>query len=294
MISYSLPPLYEGRNRKHFLLLIFVILLFSLISRNYFVLGDNVRLSGMFTNPNNFSLMSFSLLFFINEEKEIFFKIFLYIFIAIILITTSTLGAIIAFFLSFLYKYRMKPHRLLVIFMIVLSFVLAKQMFSSKPSQLHNRLVNQFKVIEHNLPEIYRNDDIDFGQLANIYGEENISGIYRLKLWTDVVHVLMDQKLGNLIIGNGIGSSLKLLSNLPHNEYLRVMLELGIVGFLLNAILCFIIYFRMSRNYRYIFVLLALFSLTENIFDNFLFMSIFIFFITTVRTLKVEQSANIH
>ncbi|MFC2141477.1 O-antigen ligase family protein [Acidobacteriota bacterium] len=85
----------------------------------------------------------------------------------------------------------------------------------------------------------------------------------------------------NLLLGNGLGSSKKLLSftnmDYPHNEYIRILLELGVVGF---ALFCFaflylsVFLLRKTKNLKIlipisVFLVLSLAGNTlNNYFEN--------------------------
>ena len=63
---------------------------------------------------------------------------------------------------------------------------------------------------------------------------------------------------------------------LPHNEYLRMLFEQGIVGFLLFIFVWYRIIMTAPREVRYIGLIVAIYSFSENNLDNFPFMALFI------------------
>ena len=78
------------------------------------------------------------------------------------------------------------------------------------------------------------------------------------------------------VFGFGIGSSPRLLTKLPHNEYLRWLFEQGIVGLMLFVFAWRRIIMSAPAGVRYIGLIVAIYSFSENNLDNFPFMALFI------------------
>jgi len=288
IFSFGLPPLYETNKRKYFIAIISILLGLSIIGGKVFEYGGQVRLIGIFTNPNNLSLMALPLLFFINEDKDtVFKKGFLNLFVIIILIISSTAGAILAYIAANAYKYRKKFKKIYVslplIFLILLLIFYIQDL---KQFQFTNKIITQSMVINEKYSDAISMEEINYGNLVSQYGTPSLSGIWRLSLWVRALYIISDSNIIKVFFGNGIGSSRQLLGALPHNEYLRIFLEQGTFGFILNIILFVIIWLRINSKYRYLLLMFAIFSFSENNIDNFLFMSLFIFFIASAQVRK--------
>lgn len=288
IFSFSLSPLYETNKRTFFLVIISILLVLSVISGKIFEFGEEVRLTGLFVNPNNLSLISLSLLFFVNEEEDtVFKKGILNLFVIVILIVSSTAGAIVAYIAANAYKYRKKIKKMYISVPLILAiFLLIFLILNPREYQFSNKIINQYTVINEKISDVTSMKEINYGSLASQYGTSSLSGIWRLALWIKALNIISNNDVVKFFFGNGIGSSRKLLGYLPHNEYLRIFLEQGLIGFILNMVFFVIIWFRINSRYKYLLLMFAIFSFTENNFDNFLFMSLFVFFIASVQVEK--------
>jgi hypothetical protein len=96
------------------------------------------------------------------------------------------------------------------------------------------------------------------------------------------------------LFGFGIGSSPVLLGKLPHNEYLRVLFEQGIAGLILFLYAWRVIVRAAPASVRYVALIVAIYSISENNLDNFPFMSLFILFLSArevvVRRASIRDS----
>lgn len=282
-LSSSFAAMDANRYRKFFILIIIILILSSFFFENMFVGGEE-RMAGVFKNPNNLALFAFSLLFFLNEKKDnTLMKTFIYIAIVLILIISATTGAIIAFLIGISYKLFMdnaKRKYSYLVLGLVAFFLLAN--FIEIP--IINRIKTQFTIVLNEggvLSSPY--SKIDYGYLANKYGVSGYtSGLYRIDLWRTSVYLFGQQNTKEKLFGIGTGGSINLIQeNLPHNEYIRLLLETGFVGLFLYALLFIKLFQRSRRGLRYIYVIFAVFCFTENIFDNMIFMSLFALFLSS-------------
>ena len=86
-----------------------------------------------------------------------------------------------------------------------------------------------------------------------------------------------------LVFGHGVGSSGLLLGKLPHNDYLRILIEQGVLGLALSLAFFAVLFARIDWRYRHCIVAAALYCLCENNMDNLLFMSLFAFFLASAQ-----------
>ncbi len=282
-LSSNLGHMESNKYGRFFRLIITILMLSSFFFENMSVGGEE-RAAGFFKNPNNLSLFAFSLLFFLNEKKDsTLMRAFIYTAIILILIASSTSGAILAFLVGISYKLftdnKKKKYSLFSIGLVVLIFLLN---FIEVP--FVNRIKTQFSIIFNErivLSKPY--SKIDYGYLANKYGGSGYtSGLYRIDLWRRSVYLFGQQNTKEKLFGIGTGGSTNLIQeNLPHNEYIRLLLETGFVGFFLYALLFIKLFQRSRRELRYIYVIFAVFCFTENIFDNMIFMSLFALFLSS-------------
>jgi hypothetical protein len=135
------------------------------------------------------------------------------------------------------------------------------------------------------------------GEQVAYYDQEKVlgpgaaSGIWRLAHWRQTVATYAGGSTAQKLVGFGIGSSPGFLGKLPHNEYLRVLFEQGIVGLILFLFAWSRIIKTAPRDVRYCGLILAIYSFSENNLDNFPFMSLFILCLSAA---KVEIDAVRH
>ena len=271
-------PIYNSKYRHYFVMLVVLLLFLSIISNNYFVQIGNARLSGLFANPNNLSLIALTLLIFIKSSDSTKFELTVNLIIVGILFLTATLGSIIAYIVGIIIRFKNRKY-LLTLLSVVLFIMIASSFISS-------RFINQFQVIINNFDYITSNTQIDYGSLSENYGGDALSGIWRIATWVRTILFFINQDFINIIGGSGIGSCITKLGYLPHNDILRILFEQGILGIMLFAMLYLILFKKIDKNYKYILIIFLLYSITENIIDNFIFVILFTFFIGSSNNQK--------
>jgi O-antigen ligase len=293
IFSYKFIPLYESRKRNYFIAVASIILYLSLISDITFETQEEVRFTGIFVNPNNLSLVSLALLYFINEKKDsIYTKSALNLVVMYFLFISSTAGAIIAYITATIFKYRAgipyKKYLLIgLLLMAVLSFLILPSVEIDRflPAK---KIINHYMAIKEYLSEgLLHEQEVSYYKITSQYGFS--SGVWRLEQWKKTIHVIKDSDALRLLFGHGIGSASLLVSNLPHNEYLRVLLEQGIIGFVSILFFFITIYRRIDCSYRYLILMFAIFSFSENNLNNSMFMILFIMFIATAQVTKINE-----
>jgi O-antigen ligase len=297
--SMGLDPVYSTPYRTIFVLVLLFMGLVSLIVPNVSETDNVMRMSGFFVNANNLSLMMMSLLFFINEDKDsLIIKISFHVVVILFLILSGTSGAILAYIGAMIFKYLVfyrSAHRRKVsvvilssIFLVFLGCLLPRDLYRKLP--IFDRIISQISLVNDHLAFSVTGRDLSYGQLKDEYGEESLSGIWRISKWREGFDAVIEANTFQFFFGHGIGSSPSLLSGrLPHNDYLRIALEQGILGLVLNMAFFVILFRQIDRRYRYCVIAIALYCFTENNIDNLLFMTIFMFFLSGSRS-KVHSA----
>ncbi|SMG44041.1 hypothetical protein [Paraburkholderia susongensis] len=133
---------------------------------------------------------------------------------------------------------------------------------------------------------------MSYGDIYDAAGTSDISLIFRLKHWINLLNLYGDGSLTHQLFGFGVTSSLRLtdLKLLPHNDYMRFFFELGP-----GMLACFVamnvlILKRMGIRFISIpAIFLFIYFFSDNIVNNFLVMSLF-YFLAGAFSRNIESS----
>ncbi|MEA3225774.1 MAG: hypothetical protein U9Q07_07460, partial [Planctomycetota bacterium] len=170
---------------------------------------------------------------------------------------------------------------LISIFLILLGCLLPAGFYTGFP--IASRIVAQLSVIMEELPLAVSGYEFDYARLSSKYGMSDFSGIWRISHWRTSFDIVAKANTFQLLFGHGIGSANLLLYKLPHNDYLRVLIEQGIVGLTLTAAFFLTLFRRINWKYWHCIVVVGLYCISENNMDNLLFMCIFAFFLASAQ-----------
>lgn len=301
VFSMELRPIYSTPFRTVFVLALFFMGLVSLTVPEAGEVDDVRRMAGFFVNANNLSLTMMTLLFLIDERRDSRAKkAFFHAVVILFLILSGTSGAILAYLGAMLFKCLTfarsvgRPQSklilvLMIIALIVVGCLLPARLYTDVP--LAKRIVAQLSLVWQEFPLAASGHELDYGRLSEVYGTGDCSGIWRISHWRACIGVVARANMFQLLCGHGVGASSLLLYKLPHNDYLRVLIEQGILGLVLSLLFFLIVFRRIDRQYGYCIVAVALYCFTENNMDNLLFMSIFVFFLASAQTKNALHAA---
>jgi len=301
IFSMDLAPIYSTPFRTVFILVLLFMGLVSFVVPNVSETDDVMRMSGFFVNANMFSLSMMTLLFLIDEENDSRAKKFsIHAIIILFLLLSGTSGAILAYLGAMLFKYllllkstrRYRNKWVLLpigIALLVLGFLLTTDLFMDVP--IVKRIVTQLHMVWHELPLAASGYELDYGNLNRMYGTNDCSGIWRISHWRTCVDIVADANIVQLLCGHGIAASTLLLYKVPHNDYLRVLIEQGIIGLTLYIAFFLTVLRRIDSRHWYCIVAVALYCFSENNLENLLFMSIFAFFLASAQKKTTTQPA---
>jgi len=301
IFSMGLAPIYSTPFRTVFILVLLFMGLVSFFVPNVSETDDVMRMSGFFVNANNLSLSMMTLLFLINEDKDSRAKkISIHAILILFLLLSGTSGAILAYLGAMSFKclvllkssHRYRNKWILVpisIAIVLLGCLLTTGLFMGVP--IVKRITTQLYMVWHELPLAASGYELDYGILSNMYGTDDCSGIWRISHWRSCIDVIANANIVQLLCGHGILASGLLLYKVPHNDYLRVLIEQGIIGLTLYIAFFLTVFRRIDPRYRYCIVAVALYCFTENNMENLLFMSMFVFFLASAQTKITIQPA---
>jgi hypothetical protein len=115
-------------------------------------------------------------------------------------------------------------------------------------------------------------------ELIELTGSTDMSAFFRITHWTNIWDIYSSQQIGGILFGYGAGQTgvLTVLPLPPHNDYLRVLAEYGLLNFLIFV--PFVLSIALSIKQpaaRTIFTVLLIYFLSENLLDNFTSMALF-------------------
>ena len=277
----QLPVVFTSKMRWPLVAQILAILLISLTLFKGASWDGGSRHSGLFVNPNNLALIPFLLLFFIDPLKEKWFvRVAAHGIVAAVLLFTGTSGALLAYAIGLgvhLAGKVSKASRSVVYGMAVVG-ALALVAFLAVGGERflpETRLTNQISVMRGQLENVLQGGDVAYYEQESVSGPGSASAIWRVAHWRRTIATYLDGTPAQWIVGFGIGSSPQILGKLPHNEYLRMLFEQGFIGLLLFVFAWHRIISTAPREFRYVGVIVAIYSFSENNLDNFPFMALF-------------------
>ncbi|HEY3418199.1 MAG TPA: hypothetical protein VGM23_15080, partial [Armatimonadota bacterium] len=130
---------------------------------------------------------------------------------------------------------------------------------------------------------VFSDKSIDFVAASQGYSVTDTSALWRLIHWKNTLETYWQGGWLRILFGNGLGSSNTIMGILPHNDYLRFLFELGVFGCVAILLVWGSLFRQLQPSSRWLMVMIAVYSFSENIFDNYLAMALFVFFSVSAR-----------
>lgn len=248
-----------------FLLYVFTIIVFALDRFNI------ISTYGFFYSRNSFPGFIFALnTFFIVSDKYKKISFLLLIFTVLI---SGTLGALLSLIVGIIYflikNKNIKIHKLIPFIVLSIFLILF----------LDFEIIERTKSMYYTLKPVFINSniadlkDIKYGDVVAESGSSDLSLLFRIKHWLDIVFFISKDYI--VFFGYGLDSvkfELPLnMAKYPHNDYLRILVEAGLVFFIV----------LISRLYKYfdnidnielksLILMFSIISFSENMLNNFL------------------------
>lgn len=138
---------------------------------------------------------------------------------------------------------------------------------------------------------------VTYGELVRLLQTTDVSFVFRLKHWLNIWSIYASAPLEGLVFGMGVGASARLseVGLIPHNDYLRVLVECGPVAFVGFVATIFLMVWHCGRRWESVpLIAVAIYFLTENLVDNFVAMAIFFFSSgALVRRVCIQREADL-
>jgi hypothetical protein len=246
--------------------------------------GDAARHSGVFVNPNNLALIPFLLLFLIDDLRDpLPLRITVHAIVITVLVFSATSGATLAYAIGMAVhlRSRIAPAWKIIALSAALAGAGMVGLLALGGDNLlpETRLTKQIALMGNQFQTVMEGGRISYYQTERALGPGATSGIWRLDHWRHTILTYADGTPAQQIFGFGVGASPLVLPNYPHNEYLRVLFEQGLVGVVLFVMIWRCILRAAPPSVRYAGLMVAIYCFSENNFDNFPFMSLFVLFL---------------
>ncbi len=291
-----LPPVSSSKLRWLLAVPVLIILVLS-IALPPGAAGDAGRRAGLFANPNNLALIPFLLLFLIDERRDrLSVRLGVHAIVIAVLVFSGTSGALIAYAIGMAIhmRDRVSPSlRLLALTIVVVGVSVAAAWIAVEGDELlpETRLTKQLTVMGSDFQIVLQGGQIPYYEQERTLGTGATSAIWRLDHWRHTVVTYLDGTPAQQLFGFGIGSATPRLGKLPHNEYLRILFEQGIAGFILFLFAWRLIIVTAPASVRYIGLIVAIYSFSENNLDNFPFMALLILFLSAKEFHSLRRPA---
>jgi O-antigen ligase len=119
---------------------------------------------------------------------------------------------------------------------------------------------------------------MSFRRLVELTGTTDLSGFFRVIHWTNIWEVYSSKGFGTILFGYGIAQTpdLTVLKLGPHNDYLRLLVEYGLIN--LAVFVCFLLHVLLNLKAgltRVLFMVLLIYFFSENLIDHFASMTLY-------------------
>lgn len=263
-----------------FPLIVFPIICFFQYIYDSKILGETTKAVLFFSNRNNAIAYTLVCIFVITALTNKLKKTFLVT--TIVILFYGTLGAFVAFLFSYfvvVFKWNAKAWLKLLFLSLafILLFVYSELAIIDRVRTVVMGVVNFFEI--YSFSDLKR---IDFGQIVLLQeGSKDVSLFFRLKHWGEIIAIMLEN-YWYFFSGWGMGASVTLTSMelVPHNDWLRVLFELGVFNFVAFLILNYHIFSKLKKYDKFLSVLfltLCVYMFSENLINNFLIISLLYF-----------------
>ena len=233
----------------------------------------------IFANRNNavlFGVVACYLLIFKNVKSPI-----IIVYIISIVLMYKTLGALVAAMIALCFVYMsfskiVKSFPFVMVIFVVLYFISDKLEIFDRINTSYVGILSLIQSIS-SLSEIR---EMTYGDAALIAGSSDISFFFRIKHWLEIFDIIRNGSFLNIFFGFGANASVQMteMKLVPHNDYLRIYFEYGLLPFLFFIFMNFKIIKTLGRNiYSMPAIFLFVYFFTENLINNFIVMVFFYF-----------------
>ena len=133
---------------------------------------------------------------------------------------------------------------------------------------------------------------MSFRRLVELTGTTDLSGFFRIIHWANIWDIYSSGALLNKLFGLGIGHSqhLTVLQFIPHNDYLRILAEYGLLN--LFVFVCFMLHVLLNLktgHTKVLFMILLIYFFSENLIDHFPSMTLYFTYAGRFAAMRGEE-----
>lgn len=251
----------------------YIILIYELFI-NHFTFGKNGPIS-IFANRNNAGLYLICLLSLYNTLKIKPIKNIFVFMISGISFATIGVFSSIAFSICLMIGNRKQIVISLMTIALILFFIYNIEVNIFLIERIQAAIRSIIFIINGKI-----NLESSYSEIVYRVNTTDLSVVFRLKHWKELLNIYINADFWNTIFGFGIGSSILLTTAqlAPHNDYIRLIFECGILSFFSFISMIFYVIFKCGRRWESIPLLtVILYFFSENLIDNYIAMSLFFY-----------------
>jgi hypothetical protein len=257
---------------------VFLLILLPIICLFIYLLnGESIRRILFFSNRNNvvaYCFVCFFILFYLGKLGK-----YPHVIVIFFVSLFNTLGALLSYTISIFLSYSRFNFKMLLFITSVIIFSILLFNYSELA------IVERIKIAITGISQLFSHyslsdmANVSYGDYVKLQGgSSDVSLFFRIKHWSEIVSIMLNGDLASFGIGSGMNASMALTSIglVPHNDWLRILFELGLLNFLAFLILNLFIAFKIYYIDRFLFVVFITFNMymfSENIINNFIITS---------------------
>ncbi|MEN6509148.1 MAG: O-antigen ligase family protein [Smithella sp.] len=286
LIGTSLPLTPINRCKKNWLL--YVVVLSFLIVGWVWPGGRDIyqgRVKGFLPNPNGFSLTAMVLLFLVDDRRSrTLIRKINNVIVIILIYISRTSGAILGYACGLAHRYlflKNSKFSFVRFLTLMLGLTLTTIIFLWLPQNTFKPIdviIRKLAIAQEHSSKVFSNRQINYHEIIQKEKENVTSGLWRFYHWHKIMGDYLNSSFDKILFGHGIGTTDILFKMKAHNDYLRLLFEIGLIGLFFNIVTWVLLYRRMDLKYRWIVIMVAFFCITENNYDHFPAMSLLVFY----------------
>lgn len=230
---------------------------------------------GIFTNRNNAGLYVLSLLaFYAALTGRAVSQPLIYFFVAVVF---GTLGLLVAVILAVLLCFGRVRYLLAGLLAVAAAVVVIHQFPPVSTALRIGPVVESVLLLLNGRVNL---ETVSFGDMVLLLGTSDLSFIFRLKHWLDLLNMYVSGSWSELAFGFGSGSSVRLsyMHLVPHNDFIRMLFEFGAIAFVGFSITLLGVIKSIGRGWSLVpFLALCIYFGSENLINNYAAMVLFFF-----------------